>query len=237
MGGRPLMTFIVPVGDLVERGQDVLRGLEHQEAGEDRDHDRGQHRAVDADPRRLDGGDLVLARHHAEGDEHGHQHRHRRQQVQDLRARERVVVEDDRALHPVVLDVVEEVHEAHEHEQRPEGGEHQRRSCRSSCGRCSGRGCPGPGTRPAETRTTTTRRPPGRGRAAAASAARRRVADPREQHLVVRWGRGGRRRPRGGSARAGAGPCAPRMMLAAHMARIGDMRPVSPACSPSRMIT
>ena len=125
LGGSALDDVEVEVGRLVRDREHPLLHPVEEEAREDAHPQHGPRRPVDADPARLHGGDLVAPGQQAERDEDPDQHRDRGHEEGDLPEVEGVVVEDDAPLHLVLHDVVDEVHELAEHEDRHEGEEHE----------------------------------------------------------------------------------------------------------------
>ena len=170
--GRPLITLRSASASLLVCGQHpLLRDVEQQARG-DAHRQHRQRDAVDADAARLHGRDLVAARQDAERHQHGRPAPRPGHREGDLEEVERVVVHDHAARHVVLLDVVDQVHEVGQQEDRGERHQHERARCRSRRARCSGRAATGKRRRRRGIRSTTTGRgATSRGRAAARAAA------------------------------------------------------------------
>ena len=124
--GRAALDHVEVQGrDPVRVGEQELLHAVEGPAQEEAQAQRRGGDPVDADPARLHGRDLVAPGQHPEGHEHRHQDGDRGNEVDDLEDAVRVVVHDHPALHPVLLDVVEEVHELGQEEDRGEGEQDQ----------------------------------------------------------------------------------------------------------------
>ncbi len=145
---RPALDDIVlSLGQAPVGGDQPVVADEHQGGGEGGDHESGHRGAVEADAGRLHGRDLVLTGQDPIGGQSRDQHGHGQDLVEEVVGHVvQEVARQGRALDPVLLDVVEEIHELEKHGEDQEGHGRRGTAFEGTRGRCTGPGRP-PGER------------------------------------------------------------------------------------------